>query len=552
MVEVIASKQLDHHGIVAGVIADLGLQELIDSRLTQGSSTKISHGQAIAAMLINCLGFTSRPLTLTPQFFESKAVDVLFGEAIEASDFNRHRLGRCLDAISTYGCDELFSELAQHVCRQEGISQQFISLDTSSFSVTGDYDSASDAHTIALTHGYSKAHRPDLKQMVLELLVSQDGGVPLASKSFSGNASDNAIFKARCEALIEQLKASEGPSYLAADSKLYSKSNADNLSALPFITRIPRRLKEEQAVVHEALASADWAIFDEANQWACHHCTHYGITQRWLVVYSNAAHARAKKTLEKHIKKEREAINSALKQLRNQAFRCEPDARKAFTQLEKRLTFHCLVDKHIQPKAHYQSKGRPKSGELPTHYSYSATAKLAEDNAKQKQFTDEKSCYVIGTNIAPEQLSAEQVIQAYKRQNASIERGFRFLKDPYFFAQSFFIKKPSRLMALLMLMTLALVVYSIAQRRLRQALQENKATLSNQINQPTEKPTLRWVFQMLEGISIVYLKTENQIKKTMTGLDQLKAKIINLFSEKIVAFYLFGKNTKSCEEMCSM
>ena len=49
-----------------------------------------------------------------------------------------------------------------------------------------------------------------------------------------------------------------------------------------------------------------------------------------------------------------------------------------------------------------------------------------------------------------------------------VEGGFRFLKDPLFFVSSLFVKKPCRIQGLLMVMTLALLVYSVAQRRMRQ------------------------------------------------------------------------------------
>jgi len=78
----------------------------------------------------------------------------------------------------------------------------------------------SDAHAIAITHGYSKDHRPDVKQAVRELMVSQDGGVPLVSKSWDGNASDTQIFHDRAEALLATFQDSPTPRYLIADSKL--------------------------------------------------------------------------------------------------------------------------------------------------------------------------------------------------------------------------------------------------------------------------------------------------------------------------------------------
>ena len=165
---------------------------------------------------------------------------------MSADDLNRHRLGPCLDRIHEYGCEAFFSIIAQSVLTQENIDQTFVSLDTTSFSVTGEYEADTDENTITICQGYSKDHRPDLKQAVLELLVSQDGGAPIISKSFDGNASDNTIFKSRCHSLIEQFKSAQSPRYLVADSKLYSASNATALKSLLFITRIPRTLSVQQ------------------------------------------------------------------------------------------------------------------------------------------------------------------------------------------------------------------------------------------------------------------------------------------------------------------
>jgi transposase len=99
---------------------------------------------------------------LTPQFFANKPFDLLFRPGVRADMFNRFELGCSLDSLS-YSCDLLFSELALAVCAQEGIEQRFNHLDTTSFSLTGEYIPDSDEHAIAITYGYSKDHRPDLK-----------------------------------------------------------------------------------------------------------------------------------------------------------------------------------------------------------------------------------------------------------------------------------------------------------------------------------------------------------------------------------------------------
>ena len=175
-------ERLDHLGLLASVVKDLGLIGMIDARLMPDEQEEITPGEAVAGMILNGLGFANRPLSLTPQFFANKPLALLFREGIRAEMFNRFKLGRTLDEVHAYGCDLLFSELALAVCVQEGIAQRFHHLDTTSFSLSGDYVPESDKQAITITHGYSKDHRPDLQQAVLELMVSQDGGVPMVSK----------------------------------------------------------------------------------------------------------------------------------------------------------------------------------------------------------------------------------------------------------------------------------------------------------------------------------------------------------------------------------
>jgi transposase len=88
------------------------------------------------------------------------------------------------------------------------------------------------------------------------------------------------------------------------------------------------------------------------------------------------------------------------------------------------------------------------------------------------------------------QLSNEEVISTYKQQG-SVERGFRFLKDPLFLASSVFVKKPERIVALGFIMVLCLLVYRFAEYRLRTRLAETRQTLPNQVNKPTSTPTMR-------------------------------------------------------------
>lgn len=78
-------------------------------------------------------------------------------------------------------------------------------------------------------------------------------------------------------------------------------------------------------------------------------------------------------------------------------------------------------------------------------------------------------------------------------------RGFAFLKDPLFLASSVFVKKPSRIVALNLVMVLCLLVYRLAEHRLRSQLAATGQTIPNQHKQPTDRPTMRWCSSVLKG-----------------------------------------------------
>jgi transposase len=529
-------ERLDHLGLIACMIKDFGLIRMIDARLVPDEQEEITPGEAVAGMILNGLGFAHRPLSLTPQFFTNKPLDLLFRPGVRAEMFNRFKLGRTLDAIHAYGCDLLFSELALAGCAQERIEQRFHHLDTTSFSLSGTYVPESDEHAIHITHGYSKDHRPDLKQVVLELLVSQDGGVPLVSKSWDGNTSDTPIFKERAEALMAAFASAPTPKYLVADAKLYTEDTAPTLAKLGFITRIPGTLKLVPQVLTQALQGERWHRLDETTRYDGLELCHYGMAQRWLVVSSQAAMERAEASITKAQQREWDAIDKQLVHLHAKRFATPEAAYAALQALSKVWRYHQLATSQVIEHRRYTGKGRPtptsplKAIEWQIHVQVRPAQEVIE------AYKQRSACFVIGTNIPASHVSDAEVIRAYKAQSG-VEGGFRFLKDPLFFVSSLFVKKPSRIQGLLMVMTLALLVYSLTQRRLRQQLANRHETLPNQIHQPTERPTLRWVFQLLEGIHRVRVLGQGQVHDVIEGLNEVQIKILRLFGDAVCRLY---------------
>ena len=529
-------ERLDHLGVVSGVIKELGLVELIDERIVPDDQEEISTGEAIAGMILNGLGFSDRPLSLTPQFFENKPMETLFRPGVLAEHFNRFKLGRSLDKVYAYGCDTLFGQLAVSACRSEEIDLRFHSLDTTTFSLTGDYVPDTDEHAISIAHGYSKDHRSDLKQAVLEMMVSHDGGVPLVSQSWDGNTSDTEVFKERSAALLAQFEASEMPRYLTADSKLYTEANAVNLARLPFITRIPETLKVTQQVIDQSWAFDRWQPIDTTYSYQRVDLCHYGIEQRWLVIHSAAAAVRAQKTVANAQAREQKKVDKQLFHLQAQRFASEETATAALDKIARTVRYHQVSTSELIQHIQYAKKGRPTKDTPIKAIRWQIKAEISPDPAAITRVQKRKACFVLGTSIPDTEVTDAEILTAYKGQN-TVERGFRFLKDPLFFVSSLFVKKPSRIQGLLMVMTLALLVYAIAQRRARNVLEAQEDTLPNQIGQPTATPTLRWIFQLLDGIHRVTVHIQDTVTILIEGLTDLKRKILRLFGQNVCHIY---------------
>jgi transposase len=288
--------------------------------------------------------------------------------------------------------------------------------------------------------------------------------------------------------------------------------------------------------ITQALALDSWARLDEETRYQRLELCHYGIAQRWLVVYSQAALERAEATLNQASQREDEAIHKPLFHLQAQRFTTPEAAQEALTALAKGWTYHLVDSYSLSDHKRYARKGRPTPSTPVTAIEWQIQAHVRPHETAighQKQY---HACVVIGTNIGASALGDTEVIAAYKRQSR-VEGGFRFLKDPLFLVSSLFVKKPCRIQGLLMVMTLALLVYSVAQRRLRQPLAHHHETVPNQINQPPTSPTLRWVFQLLEGIHRVRGTVQGQVHDLIEGLNDVQVNVLRLFGEEVCRLY---------------
>ena len=217
------------------------------------------------------------------------------------------------------------------------------------------------------------------------------------------------------------------------------------------------------------------------------------------------------KHLETKIQQHLESAQKQLKQLGQQDFACAPDAKAAAQQWNQRLRYHRLDQIEVVPRLYYRKAGRPRKGQAPDGYHYRLQGTLTVREEVVALARTRAGRFVLATNVLESKNKSEdEMLCEYKGQQ-STERGFRFLKDPMFFTNSVFLKTPERVAALAMVMGLCLLVYTLAQRALRQALASAKQTIKNQLGKPTATPTMRWVFQCFQSIHLVILDGVQQI-----------------------------------------
>ena len=532
------SYNLDHLGLVAAMIDELGRVEIIDSVIVQDHEQRVvSVGRAVKAMILNGLGFSHRALYLTPHFFENKPVARLLGTGIEARHLNDDTLGKALDRLYAYGVEDLYGLIAAVSVRKPHLYCRFGHLDSTSLHVDGTYNSEQNPPdgVIQITRGYSRDHRPDLNQWVIQFICENQAGIPLLMKPLSGNSEDKTGFRETLDAHLNQLNQDVAIQYYVFDSAGFVRETLIHLGDTRWISRVPETITLARQIV-DAVAP-DLAMTGNPLSYRSLGVEHAGIRQRWVVVRTASARQRAQNSVQREYLKKGGQECKAFHSLRKQTFCCEADARAALEQFKTTLSYTALFEEKVLAVATHAKRGRPTADQKPGTLLYRIEGQVASliDDGRRQQKIDRKSCFMVATNeLDPAALSDEELIETYTQKQQKVERGFRFLKDPLFMASTVFLKSAERIMALAMITTLSLLVYSALEHRIRESLKMHQKTFPNQKGQPIHHPTARWVFQFFTGIHLLVMASMGEIVLNLKAAHQT---LLALLGEHFVALY---------------
>ncbi|TAK31063.1 MAG: IS1634 family transposase [Chloroflexota bacterium] len=550
----------DYHPVLAKLMDQMGLVETINTTLREeADDVLVDTGTVVAAMIHNLLGEGAIRLYRLSSFFADKPLPLLFpwSAQLDPSQLNDDRAGRALDTLWAAGPQKVFSAVSQQVIKRYALDLKAVHADTTSRSFCGAYDDQ-DAAVPQITYGYSKDHRPDLKQILFGVGTSRDG-VPVVAEVCSGNQSDMTWNTRWIKAVRDQVGLSaDTPLVYVADSALVTSGNLDVLAdaRIDFITRLPERFGIAEDLMEAALSRRkDWlqvgtmAAGEKAATYQLWETEQElnGRVYRFVVVHSSSLDERRLRALERHVAKEGALLEDALTDIRQQEFVCAPDAERAWARflVQHAPAWHTLT---AQVKGHEQKvkrarPGCPRKNEQPqVETVYRPGAQMERDAERYQQERDKCGMFVLMSSLRHrEEWSGREILAEYKGQTG-VERIFRFIKNPAWVG-AFCLKEPERIAAFGYVVLLAAMVYTLLERQVRRALAEPREAPVEGLNrQLTRRPTSYAIQMALTPILVIGQRRRGQLELRPSGaLSQNQHRLLRLAGFDDGVYYWRGK-----------
>ena len=464
--------------VVAKLAEKLGIVEVVDRFCRVRSVAEYTHGQVVLALVANRLTHP-RPLSSFEEWGDEFAVAETLG--IASGKLNDDRLGRTLDALAEQ-LAEVLNVIARRAVERFGISIAELHWDLTHLAFTGSFDKQEEGYPQV-----RKGRTPEqtvVRQVRTGLLVSEDGAVPLLAESFDGGHADVSSVEpalARLDALREGLPDRDQPPLVVGDSKLLSAGNvrAFETRRLRFVCPHPKDgpMKRRLAAVQEEtllpLAYRPERHKQAEPRYLAHEdeLTIAQVALRALYVLSlddrDAARAQRERQLGR-AEQEIATLNRGVPERRRTAADVE---RRARTILERRRVESfirlALTEQHGHPQAQIERD---------------------QDAISQAETLDGRYCLVSNDHT----LNADELFAAYKRQHL-VEGRFAHFKGPLA-VRPVFLHNNRRITALVGVISLALLLYGLIERTVRNGLQtlrtDERRLLQKQIGRATGRKIL--------------------------------------------------------------
>ncbi len=530
-------KQVDVLPMVKHYISEMKLHELFDKYIPNDNGCEIKPAQVLCMMIMNIV-VAAKPLYKVDEWL-IEHLDGKAEEMVNAGKYNDDRLGRCLEALFRADRHSLMTEASVSAIKVHDLITTRLHNDTTTVSFAGAYKDQSPA-AIQLNFGFNKDHRPDYKQLVFGLNITEDGHVPISYQVFNGNQADINTHIPNWDNLRKFL-ATEDFFYIA-DSKLCSEENMHHIekNGGQFITVMPKNRKEVSTFYERLLQgeSIEWQpaystehsrkkgklityqTYSEERSWEGYHIV-------W--VHSSSKEQRDLNTRERRISKAEENLKALLPGLNKYYLKSSEQIEKAISKAckgaKKFLIIEIIEEKTIQkikigpgrkgPNTQYKNK------ELVTYH-----IKWSRDEEAIEQALKTDGIFPLITNATK---PAADILQIYKKQ-PFLEKRF-YTKKSVLEVAPVFLKNNKRIEAMMFLYFIALMIVSLIERNIRKQMVaeqiENLPILPARMK--TKAPTWNNIRYFFRNVHLAFItKDERVLQSTVKGVTKMHHLLLKL------------------------
>jgi transposase len=536
-----------HLPLVLGILRKMEVAAVIDAILPPVPRNVLSCGRGVEALVLAILD-GDHALYKVGRRLEERGMVALLQPGLTPAALNDYRLGHILDALFAANLNGVFSTVALKALEVYGLPTPWLHQDTTTIALYGAYeDEAETPGAPRPAYGHSKDGRDDLKQVLLSLGVSGDGGIPLRLGVRDGNRSDSV----ETPLAIEECLALglEGVRGVVADSKAYSRRTLGVCleHRLNLVTLVPRTctVRQEleawgrQQLRLPLLVEKPGRTKDEQPRWWHGQSVIRRVeveyndgrvaaeTLRFVVVHSSQLAQQQAHTYASAQEKEAETVTDHVKRVQAHWFACLTDAEAALAGYEGRgpgrrgrrprpWRYHAIRYRIVADtrRPRRTRRGRPAKTEPP---STESGYRLTVEAEALRNPEEDNGWTVLATTVGAEVCSDAEILEAYQEQHTTVEPGFRWIKNPAALSPVW-LEKPERIAALAMLTVLGLLVYTVLQRQVRLYLRTHGQQLPGNKGE-TATPTAAVVLSLFAPVAVVHLRLGNAEMRQVYGLN---------------------------------
>lgn len=535
-----------HLPLVLGVLRRLEVATTIDQLIPPHPAHMLSCGRGVEALVLAILD-GDHALYKVGKRLEERGMVALLQPGLTRASLHDYRLGHILDALFAANLNRVFGAIALKALEVYAISTPWLHQDTTTIVLYGAYeDEPKTPGAPRPAYGHSKDSRDDLKQVLLSLGVSGDGGIPLRVGIRDGNRSDSV----ETPLAIEECLALglEGVRGIVADSKAYSRRTLGlcREQGIGLVTLVPRTCTvrqeleawgQQQSILPllvekpgrtKAEAPRRWhgqSVFRQVEvEYSAGRVAQEEL--RFVVVHSSQLAQQQAQSYAAAQAKEARAVAAHVQQVQGQWFACLPDAEAAIGAYEGRCQgrrgrrprpwrYHAVSYGIVAAtrRTRRARRGRPaKTAPPPTEAGYRLVGAVETLTNPE----EDNGWTVLATTVSAERCADAEVLEAYQDQNTTVEPGFRWIKNPAAISPVW-LEKPERIAALAMLTVVGLLVYAVIQRQVRLYLREHERHIPGNKGL-TATPTAAVVFALFTPVMLVYGTVDNIPSLQVHGL----------------------------------